>query len=447
MKTQDRSRRSRAGTKEPAARARRGKTPPLADRLADRMGLLGTETAFEVLARAKALEAAGRSIIHLEIGEPDFDTPEHIKEAAIRALRDGHTHYTPAAGILELREAIAEYVGRTRGIAVGPDHVVITPGAKPIMFFVMLALVNPGDEVVYPDPGFPIYESVARFIGARPVPWTLREDREFRADPEELRKVVGPRTRLVILNSPHNPTAGVLSRRDVEDIAGIVRGRPISVLSDEIYSRILYDGTFSSIASVPGLQEQTVILDGFSKTYAMTGWRLGYGVMQPSLAARIAQLMVNSNSCTAAFTQMAGIAALRGPQDSVDRMVGEFRRRRDVITDGLTRLPGVRCFRPHGAFYAFPNVRAIDPDTRRLQEYLLTEAGVALLSGTAFGVQGRGYLRLSYATSVEIITEGLRRIGQAVERYTPSGQARSVQAPVVRTSSGKSRVSAPRYRR
>ncbi len=420
---------------------------PQTDRLADRMGLLGTETAFEVLARAKALEAAGRSVVHLEIGEPDFDTPEHIKEAAIRALRDGYTHYTPAAGILEAREAIAEYVGRTRGIAVGPDHVVVTPGAKPVMFFVMLALVNPGDEVVYPDPGFPIYESVARFIGARPVPWVLREDREFRADPEELRKVVGPRTRLVILNSPHNPTAGVLSRRDVEDIAGIVRGRPITVLSDEIYSRILYEGTFSSIASVPGLQDQTVILDGFSKTYAMTGWRLGYGVMRPTLAARITQLMVNSNSCTAAFTQMAGIAALRGPQDCVDRMVAEFRRRRDVIIDGLGRLPGVRCLRPHGAFYAFPNIRAIDPDAGRLQDYLLNEAGVAVLAGTSFGVQGRGYLRLSYATSVEVITEALRRMRQAIERYSPSGRTPSVRRPAARGPAVKRRVTGAVRRR
>lgn len=445
MRTQE-THRTGGGTKEHPRRAGGGRGPER-DRLADRMGHLGTETAFEVLARAKALEAAGRSIIHLEIGEPDFDTPEHIKEAAIRALRDGHTHYTPAAGILELRDAIAEYVGRTRGIDVGPDHVVVTPGAKPIMFFLMLALVNPGDEVVYPDPGFPIYESVARFIGARSVPWVLREDREFRADPEDLRRVVGPRTRLVILNSPHNPTASVLSRSDVEEIAGIVRGRPLTVLSDEIYSRILYDGDFHSIASVPGMQAQTVILDGFSKTYAMTGWRLGYGVMRPGLAVRIAQLMVNSNSCTAAFTQMAGIAALRGPQDCVDRMVAEFRRRRDVITDGLARLPGVRCFRPHGAFYAFPNIRGVDPDSGRFQEYLLTEAGVALLAGTAFGAQGRGYLRLSYATSVEVITEGLRRIRQAIERYVVPGRAPSTRTPSVPSAPAKRRVSGPARRR
>jgi aspartate aminotransferase len=385
--------------------------------LAERMRVLGTETAFEVLARAKALEAAGRSIVHLEIGEPDFDTPEHIKEAAVRALRDGFTHYTPAAGIPEIREAIAESVARSRGIRVTPEHVVVTPGAKPVMFFLMLALLGPGDEVVYPDPGFPIYESVARFTGARPVPWTLREDREFRADPQELRGLVSPRTKLIVLNSPHNPTAGVLSRADLEAIAEIVRGRPITILSDEIYGQILYDGTFYSIASVPGMQEQTVILDGFSKTYAMTGWRIGYGVMRPSLAARITQLMVNSNSCTAAFTQKAAVAALRGPQDCVGRMVAEFRRRRDVIVDGLNRLPGVRCLRPQGAFYAFPNVRQVDPDAARVADYLLNEAGVAVLSGAAFGEQGRAYLRLSYAASVEAITEALNRMRAALERY------------------------------
>ncbi|HLJ61202.1 MAG TPA: pyridoxal phosphate-dependent aminotransferase [bacterium] len=404
----------RAGSAQPP-------TPAL--RLAERMGRLGTETAFEVFARARALEAQGRSVVHLEIGEPDFDTPAHITEAGIRALRDGLTHYTPPSGLPEAREAIAEYVSRTRGIEVAPDHVVITPGGKPVMFFLILALVNAGDEVVHPDPGFPIYESVARFVGARPVPWVLREDRGFRADPEDLRRLLSPRTRLVILNSPHNPTAGVLSREDLEAVAEMVRDRPITVLSDEIYGRILYEGTFASPASVPGLQAQTVILDGFSKTYAMTGWRLGYGVMRPDLAARLTQLMVNSNSCTAAFTQMAGVAALRGPQDSVDRMVAEFRRRRDVIVDGLNRLPGVSCGQPHGAFYAFPNVRGVDADSLRLQDYLLQDAGVAVLSGTSFGSHGQGFLRLSYANSVEAITEALRRIGAALERYAPRARA------------------------
>jgi aspartate aminotransferase len=385
--------------------------------LADRMGRLGTETAFEVLARARALEAQGRSIIHLEIGEPDFHTPEHIKEAGIRALRDGFTHYTPAAGLPEARAAIAEYVARTRAIDVTPEHVVITPGGKPVIFFVTLALINPGDEVIYPDPGFPIYESVARFAGARAVPWVLREDRAFRADPEDLRRLLSPRTRLVVLNSPHNPTAGVLARGDLEAIAEMVRGRPITVLSDEIYGRILYEGKFESPASLPGMQPQTVILDGFSKTYAMTGWRLGYGVMRPDLAARVTQLMVNSNSCTAAFTQIAGIAALRGPQDCVDRMVREFRRRRDVIVQGLNALPGVSCREPLGAFYAFPSTKGVDADAARLQDYLLRDAGVAVLAGSAFGAHGQGFLRLSYANSVEAITEALERVRGALERY------------------------------
>lgn len=384
---------------------------------ADRMAVLGTETAFEVLARARALEAQGRSVIHLEIGEPDFDTPAHIKDAAIRALRDGYTHYTPAAGLLEAREAIAEEVSRSRRIPVHPDQVVITPGGKPVMFFTMLALLNLGDEVIFPDPGFPIYESVARFLGAKPVPWVLREDREFRADPEGLRALITPRTRLVILNSPHNPTAGVLSRGDLEEIAGMVRGKPITVLSDEIYGRILYGAEFVSIASLPGMAEQTVILDGFSKTYAMTGWRLGYGVAPREVTARLVQLMVNSNSCTAAATQLAGVAALRGDQGCVERMVTEFRRRRDVIVRGLRELPGVRCNVPAGAFYAFPNVSAIDPDGGALAAHLLNDGGVAVLSGTAFGAHGRGFLRLSYANSVEAITEALSRIRKSLERF------------------------------
>ena len=391
--------------------------------LAARMRLLGTETAFEVLAKAQALEAAGRSIIHLEIGEPDFDTPEHIKEAAIRALRDGYTHYTPAAGLREAREAIAEHVGTLRQITVDPDDVVITPGAKPVMFFVMMALIDPGDEVIVPDPGFPIYESVARFVGGRPVPWVLREEREFRADPEELRTLMTPRTKLIILNSPHNPAASMLSRGDLEAIAEIVQGRPVTILADEIYGRIVYDGAFASLASIPEVRPQVVILDGFSKTYAMTGWRLGYGVMRSDFAARITQLMVNSNSCTAAFTQMAGIAALRGPQDGVTRMVAEFRRRRDVMTSGLNAWLGVTCLQPPGAFYAFPNVRAIDPDSGRLQDFLLREAGVAVLAGTAFGAHGEGYLRLSYANSVEAITDALSRIRRAVAHYAPPARA------------------------
>jgi aspartate aminotransferase len=310
-------------------------------------------------------------------------------------------------------------VGALRGITVDPDEVVITPGAKPVMFFLMMALINPGDDVIVPDPGFPIYDSVARFLGARVVPWVLREEREFRADPDELRGLLTPRTKLVILNSPHNPTASMLSRRDLEAVAELVQGRPVTVLADEIYGRIRYEGAFASLSSVPEVRPQVVILDGFSKAYAMTGWRLGYGVMRSDLAARITQLMVNSNSCTAAFTQMAGIAALRGPQDCVDRMVAEFRRRRDVIVSGLNALPGVTCLRPPGAFYAFPNVSRIDGNTARFQDYLLQQAGVAVLSGTAFGAQGEGYLRLSYANSVEAITAALSQMRQAIAEYSP----------------------------
>lgn len=385
--------------------------------LAGRMGLLGTETAFEVLVKARNLEAQGRHVIHLEIGEPDFDTPQHIKDAAVQALQEGYTHYTPAAGIPQLREAIAEYVGKTRGIPVDPAEVVVTPGAKPIMFFAILALVDAGDEVIYPNPGFPIYESVIRFVGGVPVPLALREEDDFRVNPEELKRLVSSRTKLLILNSPNNPCGCVLTREDLESISEIARDHRFLILSDEIYSRIIYDAEHVSIASLPGMKERTIILDGFSKTYAMTGWRLGYGVMRADLAARIAQLMVNSNSCTAAFTQMAGIAALRGPQGCVREMVSEFRRRRDAIVAGLNRIEGISCRLPGGAFYVFPNVKAVDRDTKRLADYLLNEAGVACLSGTAFGEWGEGYIRLSYANSLENIEEALRRIEQAVTQY------------------------------
>jgi aspartate/methionine/tyrosine aminotransferase len=385
--------------------------------LASRMRGLGTETAFEVLARARDLERQGRSIVHLEIGEPDFDTPEHIKEAAIKALRDGYTHYTPSAGLYEAREAIAQHVEATRHIPVHPDEVVITPGSKPVMFFAILALVEPGDEVIYPDPGYPIYESVARFAGGTPRPLVLRESRQFRVDPDELRALITPRTKLVILNSPHNPCGSVLTRDDILAIAEAVEPSRAFVLSDEIYWQILYDGSHYSIASVPGMKDRTILLDGFSKAYAMTGWRLGFGVMRRDLAARMTQLMVNSHSCAAAFTQIAGIAALRGPREPVERMVAEFRRRREVIVEGLRALDGVSCTLPVGAFYAFPNVSRIDPDSRRLADFLLTEAGVACLAGTAFGEHGQGYLRLSYATSVENIREGLARMAQALQRY------------------------------
>ena len=384
---------------------------------AQRMAGLGTETAFEVLARARELERQGKSVVHLEIGEPDFDTPEHIKEAAVKALRDGYTHYTPSAGLYEAREAIAQYVEATRKIPAHPDEVVVTPGSKPVMFFAILALVDPGDEVIVPDPGYPIYESVARFVGAIPKPLVLREERGFRIDPDELRRLITPKTKLLVLNSPHNPCGSVLTREDVTAVAEAVQHSNAFILSDEIYCQIMYEGSHSSIASVPGMRERTIILDGFSKAYAMTGWRLGFGVMRKDLAARMTQLMVNSNSCAAAFTQIAGIAALRGPREPIERMVAEFRRRRDAIVTGLRGLDGVACTMPAGAFYAFPNVRRIEPHSKRLADFLLTEGGVACLSGTAFGAHGGGYLRFSYANSVENIREGLHRMQAALTRY------------------------------
>ncbi|MBI2122541.1 MAG: pyridoxal phosphate-dependent aminotransferase [Armatimonadetes bacterium] len=386
-------------------------------KLAERMTGLGTETAFEVLARARELERSGKSIVHLEIGEPDFDTPAHIKEAAIRALHDGFTHYTPSAGLYEAREAVAEYIEVTRGIPVDPDEVVITPGSKPVMFFAILALVNPGDEVIVPNPGYPIYESVARFVGGVAKPLVLREERDFRVDPEALRRLMTPKTRLVVLNSPHNPCGSVLTRNDIEAIAEIVARSNAMVLADEIYWQIMYDSTHTSIASLPGMKDRTIILDGFSKAYAMTGWRLGFGIMRKDLAAKMAQLMVNSNSCAAAFSQIAGIAALRGPHEPVKKMVAEFRRRRDVIVAGLNAIEGVNCAVPAGAFYAFPNVMQVDRDSKRLADFLLSEGGVACLSGTAFGEHGRGYLRFSYANNVEKIEEGLRRMKEALKRY------------------------------
>jgi aspartate aminotransferase len=382
----------------------------LRDLLAERMGRLGTESAFEVLARARALEAQGRSIIHLEIGEPDFDTPPHIVEAAIEALRGGDTHYTPAAGLPELRAAIAEEVSRTRGIPVEPDRVVVTPGGKPIMFFTILALAEEGAEVIYPDPGFPIYESVIRFAGATPVPLPLREELGFAFDPDELRRLVTKRTRLVIVNSPHNPTGAVIGREVLEELARLAQEYGFIVLSDEIYRRIVYDVEAPSIASLPGMAERTVILDGFSKTYAMTGWRLGYGVAPRWLAEHLVRLAVNCHSCVPGFTQRAGLAALRGPQDAVDRMVAEFRRRRDAVVAGLNSLPGVRCAVPAGAFYVFPNVTETGRSASELARELLEQAGVAVLAGTAFGRYGEGYLRLSFANSLENLLEAIERM-------------------------------------
>jgi aspartate aminotransferase len=384
--------------------------------LAERMSRLGTESAFEVLVRARALEASGKDIIHLEIGEPDFSTAPHIIEAAAKALRDGWTHYGPPAGLPQLREAIAEDVGRRRGIRIDPAEVVVTPGGKPIMFFTILALVNPDDEVLYPNPGFPIYESMIHFVGGRAVPYALREERDFDVDVDEILDKLTDRTRLVIVNSPHNPTGGVMSHAAIEALAKGLAERDVLVLSDEIYSRLIFEGDHTSIAQFPGMRERTIILDGFSKTYAMTGWRLGFGVMRTDLARQVALLMTNSNSCTAGFTQLAGLAALGGDQSCVDQIREEFRRRRAVIVDGLNKIPGFRCLTPHGAFYVFPNITETKKSSRELAEGILNEAGVACLSGTAFGEWGEGYLRFSYANSVENIQKALERIGKWIRK-------------------------------
>jgi aspartate/methionine/tyrosine aminotransferase len=387
-------------------------------RLAERMSRLGTEGAFDVLVRARALEAQGKEIVHLEIGEPDFPTAPNIVDAAKRALDHGWTHYGPPAGFPELRQAVAEDVGRRRGISVDPAGVVITPGAKPIMFYTILALVEPGDEVLYPDPGFPIYASMINFVGAKPVPYALVEERGFDIDVKEIAGTISSRTRLMILNSPNNPTGGMISRSEMETLAAALKEHEVMVLSDEIYSRLIYSGDHVSPVTFPELREQVIILDGFSKTYAMTGWRLGYGVMRPDLARHVALLMTNSNSCTASFTQMAGVEALRGDQSSVATMLAEFRRRREVIVKGLNRIPGIRCREPHGAFYAFPNIKETGKRSRDLAEALLDEAGVACLSGTAFGERGEGYLRFSFANSVENIEKALERIDAWIRKNT-----------------------------
>ena len=378
--------------------------------LARRMGRLGTESAFEVLLQARQLEAQGREIIHLEIGEPDFPTADHVVQAAIRALRDGWTHYGPPPGLPQLREAIAEDAGRRRGIQVDAAEVVVTPGAKPIMFFAILALVEDGDQVLYPDPGFPIYESLTNFVGGRPVSYGLREEHAFDIDIEEILTRISERTKLIILNSPHNPTGGVISPEGLAALSRILAEREIFVLSDEIYSRLIYEGKHTSLAQFPGMKERTIILDGFSKSYAMTGWRLGYGIMRADLAQQVALLMVNSNSCTATFSQIAAVEALRGDQSCVEAMLEEFGRRRKVIVDGLNSIPGFRCPQPQGAFYAFPNITGTHRDSRALAKALLIEAGVACLAGTGFGSAGEGYLRFSFANSVENIQRALDRI-------------------------------------
>ncbi|MFL6353229.1 MAG: pyridoxal phosphate-dependent aminotransferase [Bryobacteraceae bacterium] len=387
-------------------------------RLANRMERIGGEGAFEVLVRARALEAAGRDIIHLEIGEPDFPTPLNIAEAAKTALDEGWTHYGPSQGLPELRETIARYVSHSRGINVGPEHVSVVPGGKPIIFFPMLALLEPGDEVIYPDPGFPIYESMIHFLGAKPVPIPLIEERGFSFDLARLRESVNSRTKMLILNSPHNPTGGLIPEEDVREIADLVRDRDLIVLSDEIYSRIYYTSESPvSIASLPRMLEKTIILDGFSKTYAMTGWRIGYGVMPEWLVDAVSKLMVNSNSCTATFIQRAGIEALEGSQEAVHSMVEEFRRRRDAFCAALNEIPGFRCAPPGGAFYAFVNVEGTRMGSNVMADYLLEEAGVSCLDGAAFGAYGAGYIRFSYANSLDNLMEAARRIKTVSGRW------------------------------
>jgi len=379
-------------------------------RLARRMSRLGTETAFEVLVKARALEAKGRDIVHLEIGEPDFDTPRNIVDAGVDALHKGFTHYGPSAGLPQLKEAIAHYVSETRRVNVLPDEVVVVPGGKPIIFFSILALAEENDEVIYPNPGFPIYESMINYVGAKAIPIRLREEMDFRLDVDELAGLINDRTKLIILNSPQNPTGGVLTKIDIDRIARAIGDRNIMVLSDEIYSRLIFEGEHHSIMSINGMKDRTILLDGFSKTYAMTGWRMGYGVMRADLAAHIARLQTNSNSCTASFSQVAGVEALRGPQDSVDGMCAEFKKRRDVMVAGLNKIKGFSCRLPKGAFYVFPNITKTGWSSKKLADALLEDAGVAALSGTAFGDFGEGYLRFSVANSIENIEKALERV-------------------------------------
>ena len=383
---------------------------------AKRMSRLGTESAFEVLAKAKSLEAQGKDIIHLEIGQPDFSTPMNVCEAAFKAMKEGHTGYCPSAGIPEFREVVAQHISETRGVEIHPDEVTVTPGAKPIIFFTILALIDEGDEVIYPEPGFPVYESVIDFIGGKAIPLALREEVDFRFRIEDLVDAITERTKLLILNSPQNPTGGTLTAEDIAAIAELAQEHTFYILTDEVYSRLLYEGTHQSILSLPGMQERTILIEGHSKTYAMTGWRLGYGVAPRPIADKITQLTINSNSCTATFTQIAGIEALTGPQTFVTQMVTEFRKRRDAIVEGLNAIDGISCIKPLGSFYVFPNVTKLPLSCETLADYLMDEAGVALLPGTAFGKYGDGYLRLSYANSLENIEKALHQIETAIAK-------------------------------
>ncbi|MGC8866875.1 MAG: pyridoxal phosphate-dependent aminotransferase [Elusimicrobiales bacterium] len=387
--------------------------------LASRMNRLGTETAFEVLAKAKKLEAEGKDLIHLEIGEPDFDTPRNIKKAGVEAIKNGFTHYTPSAGILEAREVVADYLNKTRpGISARADDVVITVGGKPVMLYTILALVDEGDEVICPNPSYPIYESLVNFVGGKVVSLHIREENDFNFDPKDLEKLITPKTKLLIINSPANPTGGVITKQQMDEIYEILKKNPhIYVLSDEIYSRIIYGFEHTSIATYPGMRERTVVLDGLSKTYAMTGWRLGYGLCPSKLAPYITKLITNSVSCAAAFGQKALNEALRGPQNSVKKMVREFKKRRDAIVKGLNEIPGFSCRTPKGAFYVFPNIKGTGMKSQELAELLLYEAGVAVLSGTCFGSFGEGYLRFSYANSLENINKAIERIKSVAHKW------------------------------
>jgi aspartate aminotransferase len=379
-------------------------------RLAKRMGRLGMETAFEVLAKARALEAQGKDVVHLEIGEPDFDSPANVIDAGVKAMRGGWTHYTPSAGLPALREAIAADVTKSRGVKVTPEEVVIVPGGKPTIYFTFTALVEEGDEVIYPNPGFPIYESLINFTGAKAVPIQLREEKDFRLDPNELADLITDRTKLIVINSPHNPTGSVMTEQDVRDVAAAIGDRDIMVLSDEIYSRLIFEGSHFSLMSLDGWRDRVIMLDGFSKTYAMTGWRLGYGVMRKDLAIHFGRLMTNVNSCSAGFTQVAGIEAVNGEQTSVEHMRDQFHKRRDKFIAGLNKIPGFSCRLPHGAFYAFPNITKTGWTSKKLADVLLEDAGVACLAGTAFGAFGEGYLRFSIANSMENLDKALYKI-------------------------------------
>ncbi len=384
-------------------------------KFAECMNRLGEETAFKVLAKAKALESEGREIIHFEIGETGFDTPKHICEAGKKAIDEGYTHYEAANGSLPFREAIAEDVNKTRGVNVNPDNVVVTPGAKPIMFFGIIACCENGDEVIYPNPGFPIYESVINFVGAKPVPIPLREENEFRMDIDELKSLVTSKTRMIIINSPQNPTGGVLTEDDLKRLAEISAENDIIIMSDEVYKEILFEGEHKSIMSFDGMPERTILIDGFSKTYSMTGWRLGYGVVREELAQHISKLMVNSNSCTASFIQRAGIAALNGPMDEIYDMIGKLKERRDAIVNGLNSIDGISCLLPKGAFYVFPNIKNLAPASDDLERILLEKAGIASLAGTSFGSYGEGYLRFAYCNSIENINKAIEIIRDAVK--------------------------------